>query len=105
MRPAADAVNFELDDDDISLAMQIADRLRREFIVIGEAVVKTADETGVPYHIVASALCSEALTFAACVHSGTPESFREMAAAASVMITGTKEKAEPVKPSNRKPPH
>jgi hypothetical protein len=70
---------FELDAAEIDLAMKVGNRASVEFAVIGQAVIKTAAEAGIPDHIIASAICTEALLLAACFHKGTPESFLVMA--------------------------
>jgi hypothetical protein len=90
MRPAGRY--FELDNDEIELAMAIGIRARLEFVAAGRALITAAQETGIPDHIVASALCTEALLLAACLHGGTSESFLVMAGHA---LEATGDQAEP----------
>jgi hypothetical protein len=92
MRPVGDG-RFELDDDEIALAMQIGDRLKTEFAIIGQAAIASGHESGIPDHVILSALCTEALLLAACCHNGTPESFLVMVKTA--LIAAARNKAEP----------
>jgi hypothetical protein len=92
MRQVGDG-RFELDDQEIDLAMKIGDRLKLEFAVIVQAAIDAGQQSGVPDQCVLSAICTEALLIAAFCHNGTPESFRVMAEFA--MTAAARHKADP----------
>lgn len=92
MRPLGGG-RFELDDQEIDLAMKIGDRLKLEFAVIVQAAIDAGQQSGVPDQCMMSAICTEALLIAAFCHNGTSESFRQMVDFA--LIAAARHKADP----------
>jgi hypothetical protein len=88
-----DGGRFELDDQEIDLAMKIGDRLKIEFAVIVQAAIDAGRDSGTPEQCVMSAICTEALLIAAFCHNGTPDSFRQMVEFA--MTAAARHKADP----------
>jgi hypothetical protein len=84
---------FELDEQEIDLAMKIGDRLKTEFAVVVQAAIDAGTDSGVPDQCVMSAICTETLLLAAFCHNGTPDSFRQMVEFA--MTAAARHKADP----------
>jgi hypothetical protein len=69
---------FELDEFEIALAMEIADRIKLQLAAVVQTAIEAGGKTGIPDQCVMSAIATETLLLAACCHNGTTESFRSM---------------------------
>jgi hypothetical protein len=70
---------LELGERDIEQMMAVSERVRTEFLAVGEHAVAS----GVSNRIIRPVLMAEALLFAAALHRGSARSFGEIAALAS----------------------
>jgi hypothetical protein len=92
MRPVGDG-RFELDDHEIAIAMEIGKRLKLRLAMVVQTAIEAGQDSDTPEQCVLSAITTETLLIAACCHTGTAESFRQMVEFA--LLAAARFKADP----------
>jgi hypothetical protein len=92
MRPVGDG-RFELDDQEIAIAMELGERLKMKLAMVVQAAVEAGQHNDLPQQCIFSAITTETLLVAAFCHGGTAESFRQMVEFA--LLAAARFKADP----------
>jgi hypothetical protein len=92
MRPVGDG-RFELDDQEIAVAMEIGERLKMKLAMVVQTAIEAGQDSDTPEQCVLSAITTETLLIAACCHNGTAESFHQMVEFA--LLAAARFKADP----------